>query len=243
MWFNQNNKMLIGKIQIPTLEELFISKIEEQIFSGRLKPGDKLPTERQLQQETNISRSVIHAALVSLEKKGIIEIKNRSGAYVLDYTVTGTLEALNANIRHNGGRMTKKQAEDFFEIRMVIEGCAMRKLAESHTEDDIKKLMVIVEDAEVLANSCNCDINALSQQLFIFQRSICSYCGNEIFPLLMNEFAPIILRFWDESIANFGPNKNVSLARKFVEDIEKGDAEGAIQRLERSSVAYIDCYK
>lgn len=119
----------------------------------------------------------------------------------------------------------------------------MRKLAESHTDEDIKKLIAIVEEAEALASINNCDINALSQQLFVFQRSICAYCGNEIFPLLMNEFAPIIMHFWDESITNFGPDKNVSLARKFVEDIEKGDAEGALQRLERSSVAYIDCYK
>ena len=34
--------MFIGEIAIPTLEELFINKIEQQILSGRLNPGDKL---------------------------------------------------------------------------------------------------------------------------------------------------------------------------------------------------------
>lgn len=235
--------MLIGKIQVPTLEELFISKIEEEIITGRLKPGDKLPTERQLQQETNISRSVIHSALVTLEKKGFIEIRNRSGAFVLDYTVTGTLEALNAIIHHNGGVMTKKQTKDFFETRIAITGQAMKKLAENHKDEDIHNLKAIVDEAEELANSKNCDINALSYKLFVFQRSVCIYCGNEFFPMLMNEFAPIILRFWADSIATFGPAKNVRLARNFLEDIEKGDGEGALQRLKRSSIAYTDGYK
>ena len=103
--------MFIGEIAIPTLEELFINKIEQQIFSGHLKPGDKLPSERQLQEETKISKTVIHAGLVSLEKKGFINIKPRSGAFVADYKVEGSLDALNSLIRYNGGHMTEAQIQ------------------------------------------------------------------------------------------------------------------------------------
>ena len=50
--------MSIGVIDVPTRKELFVSRIEEQILTGRLKVGDSLPSERQLEEETHISKTV-----------------------------------------------------------------------------------------------------------------------------------------------------------------------------------------
>ena len=65
--------MSIGVIDVPSRKELFVNRIEEQILTGRLKVGDSLPSERQLQEETHISKTVIHAGLVDLEQKGFLE--------------------------------------------------------------------------------------------------------------------------------------------------------------------------
>lgn len=234
--------MRIGEISVPTLEELFISKIEEQIFTGRLKPGDKLPSERQLQEDTKISKTVIHAGLVTLEKNGFLEIKPRCGAFVTDYTKTGSLEALNAFIRYNGGIMTKRQVGSFFEFRIAVEGMALRIVAKNHTDKMISELETLVSESEKLAKSRDCDINALTELLFRYQRTVCVFSGNEFFPLLMNEFKPIILRFWEVSVNNFGAEKNVRLVKRFLNDIASGDDEAAYQRLVRSSTEYINCY-
>lgn len=236
-------RMHIGKIELPTLEELLINNIEQQIFTGRLRPGDRLPSERQLQEETGISKTVVHAGLVALEKKGLIEIKPRSGAYVTDYTSSGTLEALNALIRHNGGMMTKKQAESFFEFRIAVEGIALKKVAERHTDEALERLEELLAQAEALARSDPGDVSGLALLLFTYHRCICSYCGNEFFPLLMNEFKPIILRFWEDSVSTFGAEKNVRLARRFLGDIRRGDCDAAYRRLVRSSTEYISRYK
>ena len=67
-------EMQIGVIEVPTRKTLLVQKIEEQILSGKLRVGDPLPSERQLQEETHISKTVIHAALVELEQKGFLEI-------------------------------------------------------------------------------------------------------------------------------------------------------------------------
>lgn len=239
---DQNMSMLIGEIAVPTLEELFISKIEEQIFTGRLKPGDKLPSERQLQEDTKISKTVIHAGLVTLEKNGFLEIKPRCGAFVTDYTKTGSLEALNAFIRHNGGIMTKKQASSFFDFRIAVEGMALRRVAKNHTDEMIAELEGIISEAEKVTKNREFDMNALTELMFKYQRAVCVFSGNEFFPLLMNEFKPIILRFWEVSVNNFGAEKNVRLARRFLNDIRSGDDEAAFQRLVRSSAEYINCY-
>ena len=232
--------MLIGQIEIPTLEELFISKIEQQIFSGRLKPGDKLPSERQLQDETKISRSVVHAGLVKLEKNGLIEIKPRCGAFVTDYRVTGTIDALYALIRHNGGTMTRSQISSFFDLRIAIEGVALRKLAEKHSDAAICELEAIISEAKEISGNPDADISALASCMFRFQRCIFCHCDNEYYPLFMNEFRPIILQFWEESIHLFGPEKTVRLAGKYLNDIKNGDADGAYRRLVRSSEIYLN---
>ena len=58
--------MQIGVIGVPTRRELFVQKIEEQILTGKLKAGDSLPSERALQEETRISKTVIHAPALLL---------------------------------------------------------------------------------------------------------------------------------------------------------------------------------
>lgn len=235
--------MFIGEISVPTLEELFINRIEQQILSGRLRPGDKLPSERQLQEETKISKTVIHAGLVALEKKGFIHIKPRSGAFVADYKVTGSLEALNALIRYNGGKMTEEQIESFFEFRIAVEGCALRKLAESHTDEMIKELEEILLQAEDAAENDAANVSRLAELFFLYQRSICVFSGNEFFPPLFNEFRPIIIQFWEDSINNFGPIPNVRLARKYLNAVINGDGQSAFDRLVRSSKTYVSAFK
>ena len=235
--------MFIGEIAVPTLEELFINKIEQQILSGRLKVGDKLPSERQLQEETKISKTVIHAGLVALEKKGFVQIKPRCGVFVADYKVNGSLEALNALIRYNGGHMTLSQIQSFFEFRIAVEGCALQKLAQNHSEDMIRELEDILHRAEETANRPEGSVTELAELFFLYQRSICVFAGNEFFPPLFNEFKPIIIQFWENSINTFGPVPNVRLARKYLNDIIRGDDKSAYDRLVRSSKTYVSAYK
>ena len=232
--------MQIGVIEVPTLKELFVKEIEDQILTGKLQMGDKLPSERQLQEETHISKTVIHAGLVELEQKGFVEITPRRGTIVANYAETGTMETLNALIRHNGGRMTKKQASSFLESRIAIEGAAMKKLAENHTEEDIARLRAILEEAERAAAS-GASASELAVLFFHYHRSICVLSGNSFFPLLLNEFKPIIMAFWETSVRTFGAEQNVRLAGKYLRDIESGDGERAYDRLVRSSAQYLNC--
>lgn len=233
--------MQIGVIEVPSRKALLVQRLEEQILSGRLRVGDALPSERQLQEETHISKTVIHAALVELEQKGFLEITPRRGAVVANYAESGTMETLNARIRLNGGNMTEKQSRSFMEARVAIEGAALRRLAECRTEEDLRYLEDIISRADELLGQEKTDEAALADVLFRFHRGICLRSGNEFFPLLLNEFRPIIMEFWLRSIAVFGAASNVHLAKRYLELIRAGDAEGAFHRLERSVNEYLNC--
>ena len=232
--------MQIGVIEVPTRRALLVQKIEEQILTGRLRVGESLPSERQLQEETHISKTMIHAALVELEQKGFLEITPRRGAVVANFAETGTMETLNARIRLNGGNMTDKQTRSFMEARIAIEGAALRRLAERRTEEDLRYLEQIIAQADALLEREKVDSAALAELLFRYHRGICLRSGNEFFPLLLNEFRPIIMGFWMRSIAVFGAASNVHLAKRYLELIRAGDAEGAFRRLERRVNEYLN---
>ena len=233
--------MQIGVIEVPSRKEILVRKLEEQILTGKLRVGESLPSERQLQEETGISKTMIHAALVELAQKGFLEITPRRGAVVANYAETGTMETLNARISLNGGSMTEKQVRSFLEARIAIEGAALRRLAERHTEEDLRYLEEIVAQADALLDSERPDSAALADVLFRYHRGICLRSGNEFFPLLLNEFRPIIMEFWVRSIAAFGASSNVHLAKRYLELIRAGDAEGAFRRLVRSVNEYLNC--
>jgi hypothetical protein len=68
-----------------------------------------------------VSRPVISAGLVELEKLGFVEIVPRQGVYVSDYRRKGTVETLVAIMRYNGGAMRKNEVRSLLETRDSLE--------------------------------------------------------------------------------------------------------------------------
>ena len=66
--------MAFEKISTISLTDLFVEQIEGKILSGELSVGDKLPSARELTTLIGVSRPVISAGLIELEKLGFIEI-------------------------------------------------------------------------------------------------------------------------------------------------------------------------
>ena len=58
--------MEFEKISSPSLRELFVQQLEHMILSGKLPVGTKLPPERQLSQEMQVSRAVINLSLIHI---------------------------------------------------------------------------------------------------------------------------------------------------------------------------------
>ncbi len=59
-----------------------VDSVQQQIFSGELRPGDRLPPERQLVREFGISRTAVREALRSLSAKGLVESQVGRGTFV-----------------------------------------------------------------------------------------------------------------------------------------------------------------
>ena len=66
--------MKFKKINALSIKELFISQIEEMILSGELEPGEKLPTEREIADEMNISKTIVHEGIRELSRIGFLDV-------------------------------------------------------------------------------------------------------------------------------------------------------------------------
>ena len=127
-------------IVAPSIRELFIQQLEGAILSGQLKPGDRLPTERELADTMHISKTVVHEGLRELHRLGFLDIASRRGVTVADYAQTGSLETLTAIMDYHGGLPDEKTARSILRLRYYLEAPALRDLAAGHTPGDLEAL-------------------------------------------------------------------------------------------------------
>ena len=143
--------MAFREIVAPTVKELFIQQLEGMILSGELRPGDRLPTERELADEMKISKTVVHEGLRELHRLGFLDIASRRGVTVADYAQTGSLETLRAIMDFHGGLPDAKTAGSILQLRYYLEGPAMEELAARHTPADMAALQALQRQAEQAA--------------------------------------------------------------------------------------------
>ena len=139
-----------------TLREQIVSSLREAIIKGELYPGQKL-TEPELAEKLGISRTPIREAFRQLESEGFLTVIPRRGAVV--------------------SRITRKEIDDFYELKSLLEGYAARIGAEKITEKGIEKLRKINQQLTVLAEKG--DVEAFFQKNDEFHNTFISCCGND----------------------------------------------------------------
>lgn len=220
--------MEIGVIEAPTVRQLFVEKIADMIINNTLKPGERLPSERELAQEAHISRSAVHLGMTDLERMGFVRTEGRHGTFVCDFSKTGNIETLNLLIHVNGAELDQDKIKDLLEMRMAIEGKALERLADKLTELDLQILQKDYEKAQSID-----DPEALSSAFFDFHHDICVCSGNFILPLIFNTFRDITLVYWQEAIKKLGRETCLSLLKDMLDTIRKKDAKASREYLQK----------
>ena len=91
------NKMKFQAIRRSTTPEMVIGEILKSVKSGQLKPGDKLPPERELTQMFGVGRSSIREAITALALMGYLDVTQGKGAFLKDDIPSGDLSAAQLN--------------------------------------------------------------------------------------------------------------------------------------------------
>lgn len=123
------------KIDLPDPVDVVIQQIKDLIHSGVLKPGDRLPSEKKIEEKLGIPRGPINRAFRRLETYGILKTVPQSGTYVARIGVDA-LEGLLANV-------LKLEDQDFqalIDTRRVLEVYAAELVAQHATDEEIREL-------------------------------------------------------------------------------------------------------
>lgn len=79
-------KQEVKEIQVQRLYLQIYKKISDMIRNGDFLPGERLPSERALAEQFNVSRPPLREAIIALEVMGLVEVKPGSGVYVREPT-------------------------------------------------------------------------------------------------------------------------------------------------------------
>lgn len=222
-------------------KETFMRQLEEKIIRGKLAVGEKLPTEREFEEQTGIGKSAIHCALVELEHKGFISIIPRKGAYVADYAKEGTADTLNEVLRCNGGRLSFKMSVEIVELRNAIEGGALIRLAAHHTDEDIARLNAAL-DVLRSVDVNTMEIPEIAEIESRFHLLICELSGNDMFSLVMNSFAQISSALWQACTLFWGVGGFIKHDEEIIGMIERGEGHKAQMFIEDVFSQYLEAF-
>lgn len=217
------------KIKNISLTDLFIQQIETLILSGELEIGEKLPPERELSIQMGVSRPVISAGLIELEKLGFVEIIPRRGAFVSDYRKKGTVETLVAIMRYNGGAMRKNEVVSLLQVRESLECLCVRLVIQNAKKEDLSALKEILNKAK----NCN-NTEKVADAVFEFHHELAVLSGNMLLPLLYHSFKPESLYLWKMSCRKQGANHLIEVKENLLTALLQEDLEKALSYTKNS---------
>ncbi len=124
-----------SKLQVPRISDAIAATLERRILEGSLKPGDRLPPERELAVDLGVSRPSLREAIQKLASKGMVH--QPPGRWHLCHRCAGVefsdpwqdMMGKHPNLR-----------EDMLEFRRMLEGQAAEWAAERATDADLQRL-------------------------------------------------------------------------------------------------------
>lgn len=213
------------QIKIPTVKELLVNQLEDQILLGNLKIGEKLPSEREMSIQFSTSKTAVHNAICELERKGFVEVRARKGIYIADFLRTGTIDAFYSLLRFNGGKLDMPMVKSIIDLRKHIELPAIELAVSKLNGTRCNELEEILARGKSAYEQS--DSHSLSVCLFEFSREICIQSGNIITPMLFNAFKPLTIPFWEESLLKNGITYGMQVLENYYTAVTNGDAVGA----------------
>ncbi len=122
------------------ISDEIVNQIKALISEGRLKPGDKLPPERELIKEFGVSRPSLREALNSLVAMGFLEIKGKR-TFIKSVASESVQNPLFLLIKTDTQKIF-----DLIEVRKALEAWGAFRAAQRATEEDIKRLGNTLEE-------------------------------------------------------------------------------------------------
>lgn len=130
-------------VKVQKVSDEIVRQIIAHIAEGKLQPGDKLPSERELGEMLGVGRSSLREAMTILETMGLVEIRKRKGNFIKGISTTLDLDPLKQILKEDPSKI-----DAFYEIRNDVELASAAAAAQNRTDEDIKNLRNVLKLSE-----------------------------------------------------------------------------------------------
>jgi DNA-binding FadR family transcriptional regulator len=223
------------KLTQPTLKTMFVEQLEHLILSGTLAAGAKLPTERDLAESMQVSRTIVNSGIAELERKGFVRVEPRVGAFVTDYRRAGNLETLIAIMSYNGDRLRTDEIRSILEVRIALDNLALQLLIPKITDEEVEHLRLVAQRI----GDASSDEEAIVES-FAFQCEMAVLSGNVLIPLIFQSFKVPVFTLWDRACKLYGREVLYVNHQGLYERIADRDLEAATAWVEETINDFID---
>lgn len=155
------------------------------IRDGRLRPGEKLPTEPRLGAMFGVGRSAVRAAVQSLVGSGVVEMRPGQGAYIRRLDVSDVVRMTGPVVQ-----LDYRSALELHEARASIELTAARLAARRRTEADLSRMRAAI-DAYAAAEEAG-DIAGMVATDIAFHAALIGGAGNRVLATMLDSVSEIL---------------------------------------------------
>lgn len=213
---------MFNRVSAGRISQMIVEQVRRLVREGRLKPGDRLPSERDLCERFGVSRVTVREALRVLEAGGLVEIRvgAHGGAFVTTPTSRQVGEGLADLLT-----LSSLTAADVTEARMVFELGILPLVIERATDEDLNRLFDNVRQAEAALKDSSYTM-AMSAAFHV-QVAACTH-NPAIESIVQSFHGPLLMSLREaQVVAPLMGRKGVEEHRKYVEAIRDRDLEAA----------------
>ena len=201
------------------MREQVVHQVRVMIQEGKLKPGDRIPPERELARQLGISRPSLRAGLRFLGAIGVVTSRHGSGTYVAEGPPSLASEPL-----HMLAALHGFTAEKMFEARRVVEVAVAGLAAEKATDEQLMRISEEVSETYAALDE--------PQEYLIhdfgFHRAIAAASGNPILATIMEMVSEVLYQRRRQTLSRAHDLKeSVDMHRKIYRAIRARDANAA----------------
>jgi GntR family transcriptional repressor for pyruvate dehydrogenase complex len=207
------------------LYEQVTEQLQDLIVTESLRPGDKLPGERDLAERLGVSRTVIREAIRVLGVRGLVKVKPGCGTYIQELSPKDAAAPIELFLRL---RQAPDSFDHLYEIRRMIEVEAAGLAAERATEEDHAAMEAAIEGMVAHQD----DPERFTQYDLAFHTALAGATHNELFSVLLSPIANLWVKVVLISVHAPGATEDgVNYHRQVLRCVKERDSEKARQAM------------
>lgn len=211
-----------------SLSDKVTEQITEAIVSKQVRPGERLPSERDLGARFNVSRTVIREAVRSLVARGLVRVTSGRGVEVSEMNSGNVAASMRLLVRGYEGLDYQKVNE----VRTAVEVQTAGLAAQRARPEDRERLRQLCDEHQRSLEKG--DLTTASELDFQFHQELTRASGNELLVAMLDSISDVLREVRNQAMAQpHVGEEGLKAHRRILKCISAGDPKAAREAMAR----------